>query len=152
MHRQWIIPQMAAAATRGAALRKFWRIAGVEVAIMAATIGVGVALSSSAPPVPEELPPNPTPAQILTGEPLPAELDAAAWFTQTRVDLLFLIVSAVFFGAYLVGFLKLRRRGDKWPVLRMISWAVGCMLLLWVSSGVRKAYWRVMFCMYMFQH
>ncbi len=152
LHRQWVIPKMAAAKTRQTALRFFWRIAGIEVAVMAATIGVGVALSSSAPPVPEELPPNPTPAQILTGEPLPAELDAAAWFTQTRVDLLFLIVSAVFFGAYLVGFLKLRRRGDKWPVLRMISWTVGCILLLWVSSGGPAAYGRVMFSMHMVQH
>src|SRR5690625_781120 len=152
LHRQWVIPKMAAASTQAAALRHFWRIAGAEVAIMAATIGVGVALSSTAPPVPQELPPNPTPAQILTGEALPPELTAAAWFTQTRIDLLFVIVTAVLFGAYLTGFLKLRRRGDKWPVLRMVTWTVGCILLLWVSSGGPAAYGRVLFSMHMIQH
>src|SRR5690625_5112921 len=151
MHRQWIIPQMAAAATRGAALRKFWRIAGVEVAIMAATIGVGVALSSTAPPVPQELPPNPTPAQILTGEQLPPAVSALNWIAQTRIDLLFVIITGVLFGTYLVGFLKLRRRGDKWPVLRMVAWTIGCILLLWVSSGGPAAYGRVLFSMHMIQ-
>lgn len=152
MHRQWIIPKMEAAATQAAALRKFWRIAGVEVAVMAATIGVGVALSSTAPPVPQELPPNPTPAQILTGEALPPELTAAAWFTQTRIDLLFVIVTAVLFGSYLVGFLRLRRRGDKWPMWRMVAWTIGCIVLLWVSSGGPAAYGRVLFSMHMVQH
>lgn len=152
LHRQWIIPQMAAAETRAEALRKFWRIAGVEVAVMAATIGVGVALSSTAPPVPQELPPNPTPAQILTGEPLPPPVSALAWITETRVDLLFVIISGVLFGTYLVGFLKLRRRGDKWPVLRLVAWTIGCITLLWVSSGGPAAYGRILFSMHMVQH
>lgn len=152
LHRQWIIPKMAAAENRAAALGKFWRIAGVEVAIMAATIGVGVALSSTAPPVPQELPPNPTPAQILTGEPLPPEVNALAWITQTRVDLLFVIITGVLFGTYLAGFIKLRRRGDKWPVLRMVAWTIGCITLLWVSSGGPAAYGRVLFSMHMVQH
>src|SRR5690625_131689 len=152
LHRQWVIPQMEAAQSRAAALAKFWRIAGVEVAIMAATIGVGVALSSTAPPVPQELPPNPSPAQILTGEPLPPELNALAWFTQTRIDLLFVIIAGVLFVTYFTGFLKLRRRGDKWPMIRMVAWTIGCITLVWVSSGGPAAYGRVLFSMHMVQH
>lgn len=151
-HRQWVIPKMGRAETKAKQQGLFWRIAGVEIAIMAATIGVGVALSSTAPPVPEELPPNPSPAQQLTGESLPPEMGPAEWITQTRMDLLFVILVVVLAGSYLTGVIKLRRRGDEWPIIRVASWMIGCLLLLWVSSGGPAAYGRILFSTHMIQH
>lgn len=173
LHRRTILPQLfalrPAAPTRKvdaaasqipagesanyrASKRLFWRLAGIEVVIMGATIGVAAALSSTAPPVPDELPPDPTPAQILTGDALPPPLQASSWILETKLDLLFLIVVGVMIGTYLAGVLKLRRRGDHWPVSRTVLWVIGCLILLWVSNGGPAAYGRVLFSMHMVQH
>ena len=54
--------------------------------------------------------------------------------------------------AYALGFLRLRRRGDKWPVGRLVSWEAGCLVLMFASSSGVKAYGSAMFSVHMADH
>ncbi|ODT10668.1 MAG: copper transporter [Microbacterium sp. SCN 70-18] len=117
----------------GAASRAFWTL-------------------STPPPNPAPLPEIPTPAERLTGAPLPPELTIERWVTAWNVDLLWAVVAgfAVFF--YLAGVWRLRRRGDAWPVYRTILWIAGMALLVWVTGGVINVYQDYLFSMHMVGH
>jgi putative copper resistance protein D len=119
---------------------------------MGATLGLAVALSRSAPPIPQVPPTEPTPAELLTGEPLPPPPTALRYLTETSVDLLWLVVVAFAVVAYLLGTRRLRSRGDSWPVLRTLTWLAGCAVLLYVTSGAPAAYGRTLFSVHMVQH
>ncbi|WP_246858723.1 copper resistance D family protein [Citricoccus sp. SGAir0253] len=66
-HRRWAIARLGAVPAR----RTAWRLVVAELAVMAGVIGVTAALGRTAPPVPQELKPALTPAEILTGYLLP---------------------------------------------------------------------------------
>ena len=53
---------------------------------------------------------------------------------------------------YVLGFLRLRRRGDRWPVGRLVSWVTGCLVLVFTSSSGVKAYGSAMFSVHMADH
>ncbi|MFB0834731.1 cytochrome c oxidase assembly protein [Arthrobacter halodurans] len=149
-HRNRVIPQLEAG--RMAAAAAAWRIVGVEAAVMAAVMGVATALARTAPPVPEETPPEATPARILTGYDLPPELLPSSWLTVWRIDWLWLAVVVFLAAAYLKGFAAVRRRGDAWPVLRMVSFFVGLAALFYITSGAPAVYGMVLFSMHMVGH
>ncbi|MBD4427574.1 copper resistance protein CopD, partial [Xanthomonas citri pv. citri] len=79
-------------------------------------------LSRTAPPVPEEIAPDATPARILTGYELPPALEGARWITMWRFDWLWVAIIAFLSLWYLRSVWQLRRRGDRWPVLRTVAW------------------------------
>ncbi len=149
MHRKWIIPQLDVRKTAKAVL---WQLITVELVIMAAVSGVAVALARTAPPVPEELQPDATPARILTGYDLPPELTPLRWLTVWRWDWLWVAFAVIVAVAYVLGMLKVRRRGDRWPVLRAISWMVGLAALTYVTSGAPTVYGMVLFSAHMVGH
>lgn len=130
----------------------FWRLAAVELAAMGAVSGVAAALAGTPPPVPDEPPLAPTPAQVVTGEVLPPEQTGAAWFTQWRPDVLMLLVVVAGALAYTRWALRLRRRGDHWSAGRTASWLVGMVVLAWVTSGGPAVYGHVLFSAHMVQH
>ena len=76
-------------------------------------------------PSPQTRAATPTPAEILTGEPLPAPLDFERLFTSWNFDLLWVLVCAFALFFYLAGVWRLRRRGDRWPVYRTVLWVLG---------------------------
>ena len=130
----------------------FWRVVGAEVAVMAAAIGIAAALSRTAPPLnPSELV-GTTPAEILTGQKLPPEFNLVTFFTQSKPDLLWLVVSISAIGAYLIGVRRLATRGDKWPVSRTLSWVGGMLLLAFITSGSLNAYQEYLFSVHMVAH
>lgn len=129
----------------------FTRLAVLELAIMGAAVGLAVALSRSAPPVPEKAP-NPTIAENLTGYPAPPAPSAAAWITTWRVDWLWLTLSVIAAVLYLKGVATLRKRGDRWPIGRTICWFVGLGLFLATTQGAMGVYGRVMFSWHMLMH
>ncbi|GAA2003680.1 cytochrome c oxidase assembly protein [Brevibacterium samyangense] len=138
---------------RGAAPRRlFWRLVGVEALIFGAVMALGVVLSRSQPPVPDEPPPAPTPAEILTSSPLPPRPSWGTYFTQWEWDPVWVVVAVGLSVAYVYAFLKLRRRGDAWPVLRVVAWVLGMVLLFWVTSGGPAVYGKVVFSGHMIQH
>ena len=120
---------------------------------MGAVSGIAVGLSRSAPPQSRELAQEVlSPAQVLTGYPLPPELDFARWFTEWRMDWLWVAFAALAGAAYIAGLLKLRKRGDKWSVLRSISWFIGLLALVYITSGGPAVYGAVLFSAHMVEH
>lgn len=158
MHREWIIPRLEGGATAeagkaGNGRRLLWQLIFVEFLIMGAVSGIAVALGRSAPPQSRELSAEAlTPAQILTGYPLPPELEFSRWFTEWRMDWLWVAFAILAAGAYLAGIVKLRRRGDKWPVLRTVAWLAGLLALVYITSGGPAVYGAVMFSAHMVEH
>jgi Cytochrome c oxidase caa3 assembly factor (Caa3_CtaG) len=53
---------------------------------------------------------------------------------------------------YALGFLRLRRPGDSWPVGRLVAWVAGCLVLVFTSSSGVKAYGSAMFSVHMGDH
>jgi cytochrome c oxidase assembly factor CtaG/putative copper export protein len=130
----------------------FWRLAAVELAIMGAVSGVAVALGSTAPPVPDDEILDATPAEIVTGHPLPPEPTLERWFTEWRWDVLPAFACGAALVVYLAWVRRLARRGDRWPVGRTVSWCAGTVVMFWVTSGGPATYGHVLFSAHMVQH
>lgn len=139
-------------AARGAASRSFWTLIAFELALMGAASGAAAALARTPPPGSSTLPAESTPAEVLTGAPLPVELTPDRWLTAWNIDLLWAIAAGfgVFF--YLAGVWRLRRRGDDWPLYRTIMWVAGLGLLVWVTGGVVNVYQDYLFSIHMVGH
>ena len=133
--------------------RAFRRLVAGEVVVMAATIGVAVALARTGPPAAAELPVPASLAEQVTASPVPPlPLTAGRFFTETNPDLLWLVVVAVLAWLYLAGVRRLRLRGDTWPVGRTIGWLSGLAVLAWVTSGGPSAYAELLFSAHMVAH
>jgi putative copper resistance protein D len=75
-----------------------------------------------------------------------------SWLTAWRVEWLFLTVGLLAIGLYLAGVIRLRRRGDAWPVLRTVTWVLGWLLFIYATNGVLGIYGRVAFSWHMTLH
>ncbi|CAB4636497.1 unannotated protein [freshwater metagenome] len=130
----------------------FFKLVILEIFIMGLALGMGTALARTAPPVNQGEFVVPTPAQLLTGEPLPPELTFETFFTQNRLDILWALVALWAVGAYLLGVRRLKARGDSWPIARTISWVAGMLLLLLTTSGSLNVYQEYLFSIHMIAH
>ena len=148
----WRHRATALGAIRTGSTAGFWRLVAGELVLMGTAMGLGVALSASAPPVPDAPPAQATLAESLTGYPLPGPLSAGSYLSAWRLDLLWALVATVLAVAYLAGVRRMRVRGDHWPVLRTVSWLLGCAVLVWVTSGAPGIYGRVLFSAHMLGH
>jgi len=117
----------------------FWWIVAAELAFMGLASGVAAALAKTATPVSQTAITN-TAATYLTGEPLPPIFTLGRYLTTWRFDLIWVLV--VFFLAffYVAGVVRLRRRGDSWPVIRTVVWLLGLALLFYVTNGAINEY------------
>lgn len=149
VQRRFLITRMAATAPGGRGY--FWWLVVAELGFMGIASGVAAALARTATPVPEALIVY-TPATILTGEPLPPELTPMSFLTEWKFDSLWTLLPAFLAFFYLAGVWRLRRRGDKWPVLRTISWLAGLALLFYVTNGATNAYEKYLFSVHMLGH
>ncbi|MGM1018600.1 MAG: cytochrome c oxidase assembly protein [Actinomycetota bacterium] len=132
--------------------RWFWTLVLAEVTLMGLASGAAAALARTEPPTGEEVVSARTPAEILTRSPLPPEFTVDRWFTSWDIDILWAV--AVGFGLflYLAGVWRLHRRGDRWPIHRMIFWVSGLFLLLWVTGGPINVYQEYLFSVHMLGH
>ncbi|WP_170061948.1 cytochrome c oxidase assembly protein [Compostimonas suwonensis] len=130
----------------------FWWLVAAELGFMGLASGVAAALAQTATPVEEVLPSIPTPAEILTGEPLPPELTPLSYFTEWNFDLIWLLICAFGIFFYLAGVRRLRRRGDSWPLHRTILWVVGMVALFYVTNGAVNVYEKYLFSTHMLGH
>ena len=128
------------------------RLVAAEVLLLVAAVGLAGALSRTAPPKQASLPVDPTPAEILTGEKLPPELTANEWVTAFKPDLIWALVVVLGIAFYLAGVLKLRKRGDGWPVVRTLSWVTGLLLLGYITCGAMNVYEQYLFSVHMIGH
>ena len=147
-HRRTLLPRLEDA---GRSRRDFLRLAAVEVLVMGATIGVAVALSRSAPPV-SQTAAGSDPVAALLGFPLPPPITAVRWFTTWYIEPLWAAVAVLAAGWYLVASRRLRRRGDGWAAYRAVLWVLGCIVLLWATSGAPGVYGKTQFSVHMVQH
>ncbi|WUH96577.1 bifunctional copper resistance protein CopD/cytochrome c oxidase assembly protein [Spirillospora sp. NBC_00431] len=127
----------------------FARLASVEAAVMAATMGLAVALARTAPPAPAE-PESVVKAQL--GYDMPPEITPARLATLWQLDLLFVVLVGALGGLYLAAAVRLRRRGDTWPMGRTVAWVIGLVTMVAVTqTGVAK-YAPILFSVHMAQH
>lgn len=129
---------------------RFARLALGEVVVMAAAVALGVVLGRTATPVPDEV--DVTTAIDLTGWPLPEPFTWERLFLTWRTDWLFTLAALLAVGLYVAAVVRLRRRGDRWPVHRVVLWVLGWAVLAWVTSGGPGVYGRVMFSVHMVAH
>ena len=132
--------------------KSFFGLVAVEFAIMGTAIGLATALAKTAPPGGREWVSNVTPAQLLTGEPLPPELTPIRFLTVWKLDLVWAIICVAAIVAYLIGVRRLARRGDKWPLIRTVSWVTGMLVLFYTTSGALNAYQEYLFSIHMIGH
>ncbi|WP_307793745.1 cytochrome c oxidase assembly protein [Actinotalea soli] len=159
-HRRLVVRRLHEVAAGPAGARQasagvpgvFWRLVAVELAVMGAVSGVAAALGSSAPPIPQEPPTDPTPAELVTGHALPPAPTAELWLTSFRWDLVPALGCLAALVVYLRWVRRLRARGDQWPVLRTASLVVGVVIFAWTTSGGAAVYGHVLFSAHMIQH
>ena len=144
-HRQRTLPELDAGRRHA-----FAQLAGVEVIVMAVAIGLAAALSRTPPPAVGD--PTVDLAQSITGYPMPEAPTLGRWLTAWQPDLLWELVVALAGVGYVTAVAQLRARGDRWPVLRTVSFLAGLLLLLYVTSGAPAVYGRVLFSGHMVMH
>lgn len=112
------------------------RFGVVGVASMSAFIAVNVIMTRIPPPqyfVPVSV------MEIFFGYDVIPEPTLAVLALDWRMNTFFAVVALVGVALYLVGVLRLRRRQDRWPVGRTISWILGwVVLVITTSSGLGK--------------
>lgn len=126
------------------------RLALIEAALFGLTFGIAVGLSRTAPPPPPARLPSIPEAEIgydFDGPPTVARI-----LFDWRFDLIFGTAAIVFAALYVAGLVRLRRRGDRWPPGRTLSWLLGCLALLFVTSSGVGRYMPAMFSMHMVVH
>lgn len=72
--------------------------------------------------------------------------------TVWRFDVLLGIAAMALAAAYVIGVIRLRRRGDRWPPGRLVAWLFGCAALLFTTSSGVRAYGSAMFSVHMSEH
>ncbi|HXH36059.1 MAG TPA: cytochrome c oxidase assembly protein [Plantibacter sp.] len=147
-HRVRLIPRLQQEPGRRGA---FARLAVGEVVVMAITMGVSVALSRSQPPVSQE-PVADDVRRRLLGFAYPPEVTPLRMFTEWHIDWMWVGIAVVGAAWYLWSFMRLRRRGDAWPVGRLVAWLAGCTALLYATSGGLAVYGQIHFSTHMLQH
>jgi cytochrome c oxidase assembly factor CtaG/putative copper export protein len=152
MHRRWVIPQLGNPNASKSARRVLWQLVLAELLLMGATSGIAVALSRSAPPQPTTFAPDASPAFILSGYELPPELTPGRWLTEWRLDWLWVAVAVFGLVTYVLGILKVHKRGDSWSWFRTVNWVIGLVALTYVTSGPPAVYGRVLFSAHMVDH
>lgn len=118
-----------------------------------AMIGVVALVASMATqPAPRLLAHEFTTWDVFLGYALPDPPSVWLMLAVWRFDTFIGVGAAVLATAYMLGYLRLRRRGDAWPTGRVIAWLAGCLLLLFASSSGVKAYGSAMFSAHMAEH
>ena len=144
--RSGVVALQADPSSRAALLR----LALIEALIFGVTFGIAVGLGRTPPPtLPIGIPsiPDVKIGYDFAGPPTPARV-----LFDWRFDLIFGTAAVVFAALYLAGVRRLRRRGDDWPAGRTVSWLLGCLALLFVTSSGLGRYMPAMFSMHMADH
>jgi putative copper resistance protein D len=148
LQRRFAIGRLQSSSSRGA----FWWLVTAELAFMGIASGVAAALARTAPPIAQTLGPAPTPAEILTGEPLPPPLTLTNFLTNWNIDLLWVLACGFGLFFYLAGVWRLRKRGDRWPAHRTVLWVAGMLLLFYITCGGVNVYEKYLFSQHMLGH
>ncbi len=89
---------------------------------------------------------------VFLGYQLPNPPSALRLLTVWRFDVLLGVAAIALAVGYVIGYLRLRRRGDGWPPGRLAAWLLGCAALLFATSSGTRAYGSAMFSVHMAEH
>lgn len=131
------------------ARRPLIQLALVESMVFGVTFGLAVALGRTPPPPLAELP---SITEVEIGYDLAGPPTVARVLFDWRFDLVFGTAAILLAAVYIAGVVRLRRRGDAWPVGRIIAWLCGCAALLFATSSGVGRYMPAMFSMHMTAH
>ncbi|MEV5411912.1 cytochrome c oxidase assembly protein [Thermopolyspora sp. NPDC052614] len=137
-----------AALVEGRSRRPFLRLAAGEVLVMAATVGLAVALSRTPPPPGEG-------EASWVGLQLGYDLPPLTWerlVTEGRLDLVAVLALVAAGLAYAAGMRCLRRREGRWPATRALAWYAGLAVVAFAMLSGVGAYSRAMFSVHAIQH
>lgn len=126
------------------------RLATAEALVFGATFGIAVGLGRTPPPPPPVR--NPSAAEVALGYDFAGPPTVLRILLDWRFDLIFGTAAIVFAAVYLAGVIRLRRRGDEWPVGRTTAWLLGCAVLLFTTSSGLGRYMPAMFSVHMTAH
>ncbi|MBC3764200.1 cytochrome c oxidase assembly protein [Quadrisphaera oryzae] len=153
VHRRSAIAGLERAAGPAAATgRLFWRLVAGEVVVMAATVGVAVALVRTGPPATAGDGPRSLAEQLTNDVVPPLPATPLRLLAEPAPDLLWLVVCGALALAYGAGLRRLRARGDRWPAGRAVSWFAGVVVLAWATSFGPQAYIDLLFSAHMVAH
>ncbi|MEP6482392.1 MAG: cytochrome c oxidase assembly protein [Rhodoglobus sp.] len=151
--RQYFIRRMDASPS--GARGSYWWIIVAELGFMGIASGVAAALAKTATPIPQISAAdtaNPSPAQLLTGAPLPPVATFERYFTLWNFDLVWILACAFGIVFYLAAVWRLRKRGDSWPVHRTVLWISGLIVLFYITNGGVNVYEHYLFSAHMLAH
>ncbi|MCE9515873.1 MAG: cytochrome c oxidase assembly protein [Mycobacterium sp.] len=89
---------------------------------------------------------------LMLGYELPGAPSPLRMLTFWRFDTFLSVGGLLLAALYLVGVVRLRRRGDRWPVGRTLSWLAGCVALVFATGSGVRAYGSAMFSIHMVEH
>ncbi len=121
-----------------------------EIIALGTALGVAVALARSA--FPREPIVLPSLGEDLIGYLYPPAPTFASVAFGWHPDWVWLAISALAVGLYVWGFALLRRRGDSWPVGRLVAWVLGWSVVVWATSAGVAWYAPVAFSLHMISH
>jgi cytochrome c oxidase assembly factor CtaG len=122
------------------------------VGALAVTAVVALSASMATQTAPRLLAHRFTTWDVFLGYALPDPPSALRILTVWRFDTFIGVGALALAAAYLLGFLRLRRRGDDWPVGRLVAWVAGCLVLVFTAGSGVKAYGSAMFSVHMAEH
>jgi len=138
----WIVLVLLALRSSGTAA------AAAAVATWVA-LGIQAALVNLVPP--RFLLPQSSAVNYL-GYELPGPPDVLTPFLVGRPNLLLATTAIVMIAVYLVGVVRLRRRGDRWSIARTGPWVAGWLLVLWTAISQAWVYSSITFSWHMGIH
>ena len=140
IHRRWIIKSDFPA---------IFKLVIAEIIIMFTTIFIGSWLSTVAPPSREVIS---TPALLITGIPMPEAPTLSKVLLAHDADGLMLSLLIFAVALYIKGVLTLTKRGNRWPIGRTISFALGISAVDFATSGGLGVYSHFAFANHMLAH
>jgi putative copper resistance protein D len=130
---------------------KIMQLIFIEIVIMVSTLAIGSVLASSQPPLRAGAIET-DPGLSIVGVKMPPPPNLARLFFGYEPDALMigLLVTAV--ALYVKGVMVLTKRGDKWPVGRTVSFAIGISAIDYATSGGLGLYAHFAFSWHMVAH
>ena len=125
-------------------------LVGVEVLLLALAGGMAVALAQT--PYPRVENQDATVVELLLGREMPPAPDIPAVILGWQFEPLFFVGGVIAAALYVAGAVRLRSRGDHWPIGRTIAFLLGIAAIIWATNSGLAVYSPVSFSLHMGQH
>ncbi|MDO8731478.1 MAG: cytochrome c oxidase assembly protein [Actinomycetota bacterium] len=146
----WVVRERIISSLTTSRISVFARVAGLELLTMGVAIALGVALASSAPPRIETQ--FASLGESLLGFAYPPEPTIDSVALGFHLDPLFFTGSLLAAAMYISAVVRMRSRGDHWPLGRTISWMLGLLVAIWCTNAGISEYAQVSVGLHMLQH